>query len=54
MWGVFDLEEETHVAPIYSDTQELLYPHILERECPCHPEVEEYEESDVIIHNMFN
>jgi len=52
-WAVVDLGKETHVIP-YVNEEYILPPHTESPNCPCHPEIEEYEEGDVIIHNMIH
>lgn len=52
-WAVFDLGNETHVIP-YINEGYVMPPHIKSKDCSCHPEIEEYEESDVVIHNMIH
>lgn len=55
IWGIYEGDDDVHVIP---ETRELeiLLPHVRERECPCHPDIdsegEEYK--SVVMHNMIH
>ncbi|HMN11192.1 MAG TPA: hypothetical protein PKD55_02560 [Bellilinea sp.] len=47
-WGIFELEDGVHVAPI-DDRKD----HILNMDCPCHPTVE-WDGIPLVIHHAFD
>jgi hypothetical protein len=55
MWGVFELVDSIHVAPVNEDGG-IQEPHELHDFCPCHPEAVEFGEDGrlIISHNQVN
>ena len=54
-WATLESEEyedEVHVVPILNE--EIMVPHTLTEECPCHPELELYTDAIVYKHNVIH